>query len=468
MNKDLDDLVFIEEDNCGIIYYSKINSGFTVVPYGVCINDVFEFLRVEGLLDKVEPSREYTVDTVYICVHISSRCNLNCRYCFKENAESKELNESEIRKFIDLMLGMHPNANRYIIDMSGSGEPLLNVALIDAMSRICHEYSDKYLCEFQPRLVTNGTLLTQENVRFLQDAGVLFGISIDGDKAHHNYNRVDKRGIGSYDKIMENVKQIENKSYIGAAVTLTNENCNITKIIKQLIKYFPTIAIKPVRYVDGRDFDYETINYQYEKFYKFLLRKTLSGDLRYLYSILNGDDYFGKFIFRVYCNLKAQTRCDAAISRLSLSPNGNIYICPSAEDISNFIVGSCNRGLNEQIISDIKQRNFVNEECLYCYARYICGGKCMVDKYYKKAKEDTLCMVNRCLYRLAVKFYINTYNSNIGDAIRDLISMISGYSKTDEKLRKIAIKYRGRYSYTYLKKLRDNNDVLYDTLLKNL
>lgn len=465
----MDNRIVSEETDYGIAYYSKVNSNFAVVPYGELISDYDEFLIDNHMLDEIKVNDLPRIKTVYACIHISSQCNLKCRYCFNIDRKVHNLSKENVRNFINIMYGLHPNANRYIIDLSGSGEPLLNKPLIKFVCDLCKEYSDKYLREFQPRLVTNGTLLTYETIDFLQNNGVLFGISIDGNKKQHNFNRIDRNGNGTYKSVIDNIKRIKDKRFVGAAVTLTNENCNIVRIVKSLIKYFPTIAIKPVRYLDGSDFEIDIIKYRYEQFNNFLIRKTLNGDLRYIRAILNGDDYFGKFIFRIYNNIKALTRCDASISRLALSSDGKIYICPGAEGNTNFEIGNINDGLdNYKRGTAINRQCFGLEECNECYARYICGGVCQVDYGYRKKKNDSLCEINKHLYKLAVRFFVETSKTSIYDIIKSCVDKIAGYEDIDRELVLLAEQMRGRYSYSELKLMKDMQDSKYFMLLNNI
>lgn len=459
--------VYIEEMDFGVAYYSKINSNFIVVPYGNEVEDFELFIENSGLLQPLAPLRKWNAETVYLCIHISSQCNLQCDYCFKKEREPIKITINDIRKFIDSAIEIFPDANRYVIDMSGSGEPLLNISYIKEVSELCIEYSDRYLREFQPRLVTNGTMLTVANIKFLQDAKVLFGVSIDGDRRHHDLNRKDKSGNGTYNKIIANIKKIENRNYVGAAVTLTSGNCNILGIVKKLIKYFPTIAIKPVRYTDGRTFDYLNINYEYDRFYEFLLRKSLYGDLRYLFAILNGDDYFGKYLSRVFLNKKARTRCDAGVTRLSLASNGKIYVCPSAVDIDDFVMGDIKSGLPIDQIQRYEKRHFNCNDCDSCYARYICGGRCMVERFYN-IQNFSLCEINRHLYKLAVKFYCATVNTHLYHTIIELLYEINGYSKRDEVLFELAKKYEYKYTFSELKSMKDNDKELFSELENTL
>ncbi len=188
---------------------------------------------------------------------------------------------------LSILLLEFPKAGKLIVDPTGSGEPLLRMDFILELAKYCHLKSNEICKEVLPMLVTNGTLLTKDNVDKLQSSGYIFGISIDGYQEIHDANRVNKKQEGTYKQIIKNVKNIKHREYLGVAVTLTNEKMNLVKAFKTLSKYLTTISIKPVRSfdhsVDGINEDnIEDIKNQYSKLYKYILRKSLKGELNHL------------------------------------------------------------------------------------------------------------------------------------------------------------------------------------------
>ncbi|MBD5131584.1 MAG: radical SAM protein [Clostridiales bacterium] len=260
-------------------------------------------------VDSVPFSPQY-VSTVTMCLHISESCNLNCKYCFKKIGG--ELGLDDIKRFVDCVMQVYPNADRYIIDMSGAGEPLLHKELALQIAKYCNSLSDRYLREFLPTFVTNGVLLTPDTVKELQSAGILFGVSLDGTKENHDKNRIFHNGKGSYDVVTNNIKAIEHNDYVGLAMTYTDGN--LLESFLSMSKLLPTISMKPVRYTDG-ELDIQAVCDRYDKLVKFLLDETLSGDKKYIYSVINGDDYFGKFLKRTLLGRNVYGRCDAGIGR---------------------------------------------------------------------------------------------------------------------------------------------------------
>jgi uncharacterized protein len=291
--------------------------------------------------------------TIYISLHASSKCNMNCKYCFMQDRPDVNITIDEAKRFIDFIISEFPKAEKFIFDPTGSGEPILRMDFILELAKYCHLKSNEICKEVLPMLVTNGTLLTKENADKLQSAGYIFGISIDGYQETHDAKRVNMKQEGTYKQIIKNVKNIKHREYLGVAVTLSNEKMDLVKAFKSLSKYFTTISIKPVRSFDSsvdciNENNIERIKNQYTRLYKYILQRTLKGNLDYLGILLNGDDYFGKFIQRVILNHKVSTRCDAGLGRLSLTLDKKIIACPGSIGIEEMELGTVDSGLNQE------------------------------------------------------------------------------------------------------------------------
>lgn len=332
--------------------------------------------------------------TITMSLNVINQCNLNCKYCFNKDKNLKRLSFEQCVEFIDKIIDKHNNANRFIVDLSGSGEPLLALDLIVRISKYCQSKSNEIKKEVLVMFATNGILLTKEVAKLLKDNLILFGISLDGKKNNNKY-RVDYNGVNCYKRVIKNIKEIQNMDYVGVAVTLYDEKQNLVKICKEFIKYFETISIKPVR----NNFEFgiskkniDKIKYNYYKFTEFLIKESLyKYNTKYLKAILNGDDYFGRYLYRIILNQRISSRCDIGYSRYSLGIDGVIYGCPA-------LVGRKNIKLNEGFSVERSM------DCEKCYARYLCGGECMANSYNLNnnfnTNDEIMCELKKHLFQL--------------------------------------------------------------------
>ena len=413
------------------------------------------------------------VKVLFLSIHASTSCNLKCRYCFRDfNNQSTNLTQEEVKFFLDNAIKKYKYLEKIIVDPSGSGEPLMNMELLEYIGAYCKEKSDELSREVLPMLVSNGLLLDEFDVSKLRESGIMFGCSIVWNKKEHDSNRLDVHHQDTYKKIMKNIKQIKDRSLLGAAVTLNSSNLDIISIYESLIDYFPTISVKPARNntIHGiNQLNIDKVLIAYSEFAEFLIKKSMKGDLRYIAAMLNGDDYFGKFLSRIILKQTVSTRCDAGFGRLSLSYDKKIYACPAAIGISELQIGSLNEGVDEKKQSSIYDLQTSRNKCTGCPAKFVCGGECLVNSYYNTGKIDELdnvmCKLKKHLYWQShiVYAYLHENNPRLLNLLYEWSLEKANRFNLDHEINDILQKYP-EYTFTSLKYLKDHRDPKYDQL----
>ncbi|MFA5563153.1 MAG: radical SAM protein [Candidatus Caldatribacteriota bacterium] len=467
----MDYIVYSHNDS--FIYVSKINGNQIILKKDIPQDSkIFKTASIESMMNIPINYNQVlnfdNFDTIYISLHTSNFCNMKCRYCFMQKRTECSISIDDATKFIDLIVNRFPNAHKFIVDPTGSGEPLLRLNFLIELSDYCKTKSNEISKEVLPMFVTNGTLLTSQNIKAIQDAGYIFGVSVDGYKKSHDQNRLDFTQKGTYKKIIKNIKKVKHRTFLGAAVTLSNENMNLVKAVVNLKKWFTTISIKPVRsfddYIEGiNNSNINLIRDNYTELYKFIRKTTLSGQFQYLDALLNGDDYFGKFIIRVLLNQKVVTRCDAGIGRFSLTPDKKIISCPGAIGIDLLVIGDLETGIDESKVNSLWDVLIKREDCKNCEIRFVCGGECMVNSYYKNKvinhADDIMCEFKKHLFELSVKFkyeLINHSEELFYRVQKACFNKIKRFQKNEE-LSLVLKQTNGRYDFIELKKIYDED-----------
>ena len=113
----------------------------------------------------------------------------------KRNHSSKKMEWETARKSIDLFLENSSEIDNVGIGFYG-GEPFMNFPLI----RQAVEYADKLFVgkNVEYSLTTNGTLMTDEIISYLNDHDFRVMFSIDGPESIHDINRRKADGSGSF------------------------------------------------------------------------------------------------------------------------------------------------------------------------------------------------------------------------------------------------------------------------------
>ncbi|MBY5967771.1 heme d1 biosynthesis radical SAM protein NirJ [Halomonas denitrificans] len=142
------------------------------------------------------------------------RCNLTCRHCYTVSADidfAGELTTNEALGVLDDLKAFHVPA----LILSG-GEPLMRPDIF-TLSRHAKALG-LYI-----GLSTNGTLITEDNIDAIQDAGYDYvGISIDGLEATHDQIRQRK---GAFRDSLAAVRLCKDRGIkVGLRFTLTRDN----------------------------------------------------------------------------------------------------------------------------------------------------------------------------------------------------------------------------------------------------
>ena len=143
----------------------------------------------------------------------ASRCNLNCSYCYVYNKGDESWRARPALMGDDVFDASVARIRRY---REASGQPAVAVSfhggepcLIGAgrfakrCDRLRRELGDVRLI-----LQTNGTLLDARWAGVLKEYEVDVGVSIDGDEAAHDANRVDHGGRGSYARVLRGLETL--------------------------------------------------------------------------------------------------------------------------------------------------------------------------------------------------------------------------------------------------------------------
>jgi len=175
-----------------------------------------------------------------IDVVLTAGCNLACRYCYQNAKKTRTMTWATLRTSLNLILYSHPaEVNALFL----GGEPLLEFPLI----RRAVEYVEKKRAvdkRVKFIISTNGTLLTEEIIAFLEAHSFALQISFDG--AAQNV-----RGVGTFvllDRLLDRL-HAERAEYLRRNVTICMTVTPATIIqLPESIDYFlekgvPNISI---------------------------------------------------------------------------------------------------------------------------------------------------------------------------------------------------------------------------------
>jgi uncharacterized protein len=173
------------------------------------LDDFFRQLKFEpcGL------SFEATILTTY-------SCNFKCVYCFEERVKEHSFLNAQTSNYISnwLINKVKDNNLKALHLVYYGGEPLLNPAPIYNISSRLYNWSQTEGVKFKFSIITNGSLLSPQLVDRLLPIGLQeVRVTVDGDKQAHDLKRPFLDGRGSFDIIIDNIRQAIDKVNIGIA-----------------------------------------------------------------------------------------------------------------------------------------------------------------------------------------------------------------------------------------------------------
>jgi uncharacterized protein len=140
-------------------------------------------------------------------------CNLNCAYCFYLEKKALfgagkkyRMTDGLLSVFIKNYIQSQPSPVVEFIWQGG--EPTLSgLDFFKKVVELQRPFARRKM--IRNSLQTNGTLLTRKWCEFLKKYNFMVGISLDGPKEIHDRYRRDRRGNGTFDRVMQGLKLLQ-------------------------------------------------------------------------------------------------------------------------------------------------------------------------------------------------------------------------------------------------------------------
>ncbi len=318
-----------------------------------------------------------------LCLNIAHDCNLRCEYCFASTGEyghNRELMPLEVAKAaIDFLIANSASRHNLEVDFFG-GEPLMNLDVVKATVAYARSIEKEHNKNFRFTLTTNGVLLNDDTMDFLNKEMSNVVLSIDGRKEVNDRVRVRRDGTGIYDNIVPKFQKLaesrgQDMYYVRG--TYTKYNLDFAEDVLHLASLgFKQTSVEPVVATPDMPYaiteeDLPKIYEQYEKLAKEMLRADKEGR------------HFNFFHFNIDleqgpCAIKRLRGCGSGNEYIAITPNGDIYPCHQFVGNEDFIMGNVKTGeFNTEMKAKFASANvYTREGCRDCFAKFYCSGGC--------------------------------------------------------------------------------------------
>jgi uncharacterized protein len=371
----------------------KLGGTYDIDELKECYEEIAELYEEKILFspDEYEKFAKFTTASPVksMCLHISHDCNLRCQYCFASTGDfgtGRKLMPLEIgKKAIDFLLENSGNRKNLELDFFG-GEPLMNFGVVKEIVAYGREREKEYGKTFRFTITTNGTMLNDDSIDFINREMSNVVLSIDGRKEVNDRMRPTAGGKGTYDVILPKFKKLvdgrsKDKDWYVRG-TFTKYNLDFSEDVFSLYEAgFDQISVEPV-VCDAKypyaltEEDLPAISAEYEKLAQRLLAQDKAGK------------HFNFFHFMIDlnqgpCAVKRLRGCGCGNEYVAITPDGDIYPCHQFVGMEEYKMGNLEEGtFNREMQADFAKAHIYNKpNCRECWARFYCSGGCNANNY---------------------------------------------------------------------------------------
>lgn len=388
------DIIALYEENDADSIKKKLSGVYFENDIEEALEEIEE-LKEAGQLFTEDTYKDLVIDfknrkTVVkaMCLHIAHDCNLACKYCFAEEGEyhgRRALMSLEVgKKALDFLIENSGNRRNLEVDFFG-GEPLMNWDVVKELVRYGRSKEKEYDKNFRFTLTTNGVLLDDEVMEFVNKEMSNVVMSLDGRKEINDKMRPFRNGKGSYDLIVPKFQKLaesRNQTNYYIRGTFTRNNLDFSNdVIEYADLGFKQMSIEPVVADPDepyalREEDIPKILEEYDKLAVEYIKR---------YKENRGFNFFHFMIDLKQgpCVLKRMAGCGSGTEYLAVTPWGDLYPCHQFVGQEEFLLGNVFDGITNTAVRDeFKLCNvYAKDKCKECFAKFYCSGGCAANSY---------------------------------------------------------------------------------------
>ena len=324
-----------------------------------------------------------------LCLHVAHTCNLNCAYCFasqgKYQGERAIMSLEVGKRALDFLIENSKGRRNLEVDFFG-GEPMMNFDMVKELVAYAREREKEAKKNFRFTFTTNGVLIDDEMIDFVNREMSNVVLSLDGRKEIHDRYRVDYAGNGSWEKIVPKFQKLVeargNKNYYMRG-TFTHANPDFLKDIEEMLRLgFTELSMEPVVCAPEDPSaltaeDMPVVFEQYEKLAELMLARHREGKpftfYHYMIDLKGGP-----------CIYKRVSGCGSGTEYMAVTPWGDLYPCHQFVGEEKFKLGNIWDGVTNSAIQDefASCNVYSRPECADCWAKLYCSGGCAANAYH--------------------------------------------------------------------------------------
>jgi len=318
-----------------------------------------------------------------LVLHVTDACNLDCVYCYRprrgrSSSAGEAMSLETARAAVDLLFEKSGPCREVVLVFFG-GEPFLDLETVSYTAGYARRKANECGKIVHFAVTTNGTLLTAEAIRVIDEYQMGVTVSIDGFESIHDRLRPFPGGAPSSPVILPRLEALLHDRGLRPAVarvTVAQRPEAVPEILAYLLdKGFTEVGFAPVTSKDaacrlGPD-GMEALLGAFESLAEEFLSCARRG-------LILGFSNLIDLVVHLHEGELKDYPCGAGLGLFAVAPDGGLYLCQRLTGEQDCCFGDVSRGFdNEKILrfrTEIMGKR--RKECRDCWVRRICAGGC--------------------------------------------------------------------------------------------
>ena len=329
---------------------------------------------------------KYNTDSIGITVIPTHLCNLACKYCYQGHGEvlSHTMDKKTVKRTIAFIKKSVEDFRSFGVNLYG-GEAFLVPDVDFLILEELKSFADEQGKQMEVTIASNGTLFTEAFVKRLKKYDPHIQITLCGPKEVHDQIRVDKKGNGTYERLMEVIALFlaHNISFI-VRVDIDRDSYDMIPELLEDLKRRGFGGIRLGFCLIGKEICYTAMELESEEI--------TPVELAHLSKRAHD---MGFKTNPLYINNFMEVCSAIADNYLAVDPKGDVYKCLAAPNYPEHRLGTIDDAgdlidMNRDAYCKWTLRDpLVIKECVTCKFAPICAGGCALNAYSKHGDINT-------------------------------------------------------------------------------
>ncbi|MBI4032588.1 radical SAM protein [Candidatus Berkelbacteria bacterium] len=315
-------------------------------------------------------------------------CNLACTYCYNDDVRDPVMTPATLDRVVGQVFTYvrDHTPDRLASFIWHGGEPM--VARLEYYERavaLQREYSGDI--RYNNSIQTNGTLIDDAWLAFFRREQFTVSISIDGPAHLHDRFRVDRRGRGSFARVIDAIDRVRAAEVpLGICVVISRANIDqVDEIYDLLAERKLRFNIIPLNRSGGAREHYNDVGLGAEEYATAWIRmfdRWFEAESDYVYC--------SDFVFKTRAILAGRPAdciglAQCSDTNISIDPVGDVFACATLSGIAenrygNVVESDLGAIMTSPVALDHRHRQ-TDPQCATCRWQHVCHGGCLARAY---------------------------------------------------------------------------------------